>query len=149
MGYDRLSIPTTYRTVRYRSQHEARWAVIFDRLGWNYLYVDKPHVDFELRNLPGLSDSVLVEVKPKRAFLDDALDRIEEFERAFGGPNFKLRNFLFLMNPDEAAEEWWETLETLRGDDDHGWAETLIEELKTAVFLYWEETRDETSGEDW
>lgn len=36
---DRIpSIPTTYQGVRYRSRLEARWAAMFDRMGWEHAY---------------------------------------------------------------------------------------------------------------
>jgi hypothetical protein len=33
-----LIIPTHYNGIKYRSRSEARWAVVFDALGWNYEY---------------------------------------------------------------------------------------------------------------
>lgn len=34
----RIGIPTMYRGVRMRSRTEARWAAMFDRLGWRWSY---------------------------------------------------------------------------------------------------------------
>ncbi|WP_298288810.1 hypothetical protein [Novosphingobium sp.] len=31
-------LPTTYRGLRFRSRTEARWAVVFDQLGWTFDY---------------------------------------------------------------------------------------------------------------
>jgi hypothetical protein len=31
-------IPTNYRGITYRSRTEARWAVVFDELGWHHFY---------------------------------------------------------------------------------------------------------------
>jgi hypothetical protein len=31
-------VPTLYKGIKYRSRTEARWAVVFDELGWHHLY---------------------------------------------------------------------------------------------------------------
>lgn len=32
------ALPTLYNGITYRSRTEARWAVVFDKLGWQYFY---------------------------------------------------------------------------------------------------------------
>ena len=62
---DYRGIPTNYRGVRFRSRLEARWAALFDLLGWKWEYepIDLAGYipDFILDFRPG---PVLVEVKP-------------------------------------------------------------------------------------
>lgn len=36
--YNIKAHPTTYKGVRFRSRHEARWAVFFDVMGWGWEY---------------------------------------------------------------------------------------------------------------
>lgn len=59
------AIPTTYRSIRFRSRLEARWACWMDKahIDWSYEPVDMPGwiPDFRIRN-------VLVEVKPVTEF---------------------------------------------------------------------------------
>jgi hypothetical protein len=64
----RAGIPTTHRARRYRSRLEARWASMFDLLGWRYEY--EP---FDLAGwIPDFvligKSNILVEVKPILAF---------------------------------------------------------------------------------
>jgi hypothetical protein len=54
------SIPTTYRGITYRSRAEARWAVVFDQIGWTHFY--EPEA-FELPNGRYLPDFFLAEVE--------------------------------------------------------------------------------------
>ena len=60
------SIPTTYHGRRFRSRLEARWAAMFDLLGWKYEY--EPYdlngwiPDFALFG----AEEIIVEVKPYR-----------------------------------------------------------------------------------
>lgn len=60
------SIPTIYKDIRFRSRLEARWAAMFDLLGWSWEY--EPEIedlyipDFLLHGLGGRR--VFVEVKP-------------------------------------------------------------------------------------
>lgn len=62
MNYTIKAIPTTYRGVRFRSRLEARWAAMFDKLGWHWRY--------EPLDLDGwipdfiVNDVLPVEVKP-------------------------------------------------------------------------------------
>jgi hypothetical protein len=60
---DRRGIPTLYRGVQYRSRLEAKWAAMFDLLGWEYQYepfdLEGWIPDFLLTRA-----KVLIEVKP-------------------------------------------------------------------------------------
>ena len=75
----RAAIRTTYNGVRFRSRLEAKWACVFDRLGWRWEYepfdLDGYIPDFILLG----ADPVLVEVKPavSTGKLDDAKPKIE------------------------------------------------------------------------
>jgi hypothetical protein len=59
------SIPTMYAGVRFRSRLEARWAAMFDQLGWGWTYepfdLDGYIPDFQLQFLR----PTIVEVKPE------------------------------------------------------------------------------------
>ncbi len=58
------AIPTFYDRIEYRSRLEARWAVFFDQLGWQYIYepFDADHYipDFIIHG----DGPLLVEIKP-------------------------------------------------------------------------------------
>jgi len=64
------AIPTAYAGRQYRSRLEARWAAMFDRLGWQHEYepydLGKWSPDFLLRGFYG--STVLVEIKPITSF---------------------------------------------------------------------------------
>lgn len=78
IGRQKFGIPTTYRGVNFRSQLEARYAILFDLLGlsWHYepieLGTDEPGtgyipdflVDTEIWSKPQVRGPVLVEVRP-------------------------------------------------------------------------------------
>ncbi len=71
--------PTTYRSVKFRSRLEARWACFFDLLEWPWEYepfdCDGWAPDFQLI---GAKESVLVEVKPVAHFPEDVAEKIEK-----------------------------------------------------------------------
>jgi hypothetical protein len=64
------AIETVYKGFRFRSRLEARWAVFFDRMGWNWAY---EHQGFDLESGRYLPDfevtvdgvAIFVEIKPK------------------------------------------------------------------------------------
>lgn len=60
------SIPTTYKGVNFRSRLEARWAVMFDALGWAWDYepldLQGYIPDFILRGV--FAEPLLIECKP-------------------------------------------------------------------------------------
>jgi hypothetical protein len=59
------SIPTQYKGVNFRSRLEAKWAVVFDQFGWEWVYepfdLNGWTPDFMLKGVPR---NILVEVKP-------------------------------------------------------------------------------------
>lgn len=68
-------IPTLYRGIQYRSRLEAKWAAMFDLLGWTHQY--EP---FDLQGwIPDflVGGMVLVEVKPVACFPADVARGIE------------------------------------------------------------------------
>ena len=80
-------IPTTYKGIRFRSRLEARWAVMFDLVGfrWEYEPFDMPGwiPGFLLR----FTRSTLVEVKPITEIDNSVCD---EMVAARGGENHRL-----------------------------------------------------------
>ena len=78
------SIPTTYRGIRFRSRLEAKWATVFDLLGWSWEYepldLNGWIPDFLIRTA---SKPILVEVKPILALDPDVVRKIES---AFSAP---------------------------------------------------------------
>lgn len=72
-------IPTEYRSYRFRSRLEARWARFFDLLGWRWEY--EP-VDFngwipDFAIYGDCGNIVYVEVKPVIQFPKDVADKID------------------------------------------------------------------------
>ena len=77
MIYDIPSKPTIYAETKFRSRLEARWAAMFDLLGWPYVYepLDLPwwSPDFLLLGV----EAVLVEVKPILSWDADVSAKME------------------------------------------------------------------------
>ena len=75
---ERKGIPTMYRGVLMRSRTEARWAALFDELGWDWSYepIDLPGwiPDFVLR-LPHAP--LLVEIKSTSEGFKDAMAKAD------------------------------------------------------------------------
>lgn len=73
------AIPTTYKSTRFRSRLEAKWAAFFDLMGWSWHYepidLDGYIPDFVL----DFAKPLLIEVKPamSREGLMDATTKIE------------------------------------------------------------------------
>lgn len=67
-GYKIKAIPTIYKEILYRSRLEARWAVFFDLMEWEFTYepedLEKWSPDFTIRTTAG--NDFLVEIKPLR-----------------------------------------------------------------------------------
>lgn len=79
MNKDIRAIPTIYRSRRYRSRLEARWAVMFDLLKWKYEYepydLDGWIPDFALFG----DEEILVEAKPhglRERFTEKEIEKI-------------------------------------------------------------------------
>jgi hypothetical protein len=78
------AIPTTYKGVNFRSRLEAKWACMFDQLGWDWSYeaIDlKGWIpDFVITGKP---KQILVEVKPIFG-IDECPDICAEISQAVG-----------------------------------------------------------------
>ena len=76
MDYNIKAIETEYKGYKFRSRLEARWAVFFDLLGWQWEY--EP-VDFN-GWIPDFviygKDKIYVEVKPVVEFPEDVAEKI-------------------------------------------------------------------------
>lgn len=46
------AIPTVYQGIRFRSRLEARWAVFFDQMGWDWEFEPEGYTDGRTRYLP-------------------------------------------------------------------------------------------------
>ena len=75
-----VAVPTIYRGIRYRSRLEAKWAAMFDRLGWQHRYEpvdgDRYIPDFLIEG----ERPLLVEIKPA-TMLDEYRDPVPKAER--------------------------------------------------------------------
>jgi hypothetical protein len=86
------AIETIYKGYRFRSRLEARWAVFFDALGWNWKYEVE---GFELSSGRYLPDFYFPdinswgEVKPKD-LTEDELSKCKELQSKAGGHFFLL-----------------------------------------------------------
>lgn len=76
------AIPTTYKSIRFRSRLEAKWACVFDQLGWRWEYepidLNGWIPDFLIQTV---GKPLLIEVKPI-VVLDEAVSA--KMERAVG-----------------------------------------------------------------
>lgn len=87
MAYGIEAKPTVYKGIKFRSRLEARWAAMFDQLGWTWEYepeIDGAYIpDFLLH---GTGDRrVYVEVKPLEIFLADPSRVSRKAEAALRG----------------------------------------------------------------
>ena len=122
--YTRPPTPTWYNSpycnvdIRFESRHEARWAVMFDHLGWDWQYeryvfessglraneprLEPPYAgaiwipDFALK-IPDFEIVCFAEVKPW-SMAEDFLSTLRKTQRALSSspPNPNARNVLFL-----------------------------------------------------
>lgn len=85
------AIPTKYRGIQFRSRLEARWAAMFDNLGWRYEYEPMDLggwiPDFILY---GKGAEVLVEVKPWNPETEPDPDLIRKIEQSGADQNVLL-----------------------------------------------------------
>ena len=99
MAGDIKAIETNYMGCRFRSRLEARWAVFFDALGWDWEYEKQGYTIgcYEGHDLPWLPDFEIitpngqhfyVEVKGDRDFFADG-DWLEHFDFGGGPPGFE------------------------------------------------------------
>ncbi len=104
-------IPNSYKGRNYRSLLETRWAIMFEKFGWQSEY--EP---FELNGwipdfiLIGKRHSVLVEVKPFTHIeqYDDALAKIDT---ATSGTDYEYSDILLLgVNPGTPCRTWQQSI---------------------------------------
>lgn len=80
------SKPTVYAEIRFRSRLEARWAAMFDLLGWTWEYEpETPGAyipDFLIHGVG--ARQVFVEVKPLAVYLNDRRAIIDKARHAIG-----------------------------------------------------------------
>ena len=100
-------IPNSYKGRNYRSLLETRWAIMFEKLGWQAEY--EP---FELNGwipdfiLIGKEKSVLVEVKPF-THLEQYDSALEKIDKATKGTDYEYSDILLLgVNPGDFCEIW-------------------------------------------
>jgi len=116
MKYTMKSYPTRYGGVTFRSRLEARWAAMFDLLGWKW---DYEPLDFN-RWIPDFAiygvKPVYVEVKPVTEFPQDVAARIDRS----GCPDEVL--IVGMTCPLKLETPWWDAhcLGWLR-EDGYGW----------------------------
>ncbi len=124
-------IPTMYDGVQYRSRLEARWARMFDLMGWKHQYepfdLNGWIPDFLLLAEGGRKD-VLVEVKPITKF-DPSV--AEKCDAAMRGTEYAKSEILLLGCNISGAD--WGTADTVRlgwlgerFEDGLGWADAVL-----------------------
>lgn len=86
------AIETSYKGYRFRSRLEARWAVFFDAMGWEWLYEHEGYQSDNVRWLPDFylpQHDLLVEVKPDWLLVDDQeLYKLSAILDYHQGPDF-------------------------------------------------------------
>lgn len=86
IDYNIKAIPTVYNEIRYRSRLEARWAAMFDGLGFVHTYepfdLGTWSPDFMIGQKGDSSSVALVEIKPITECDEETLDRMERATRA-------------------------------------------------------------------
>lgn len=72
------AIETIYRGYRFRSRTEARWAVVFDAMGWKWTYEEQGYEFDGVKYLPDfiVDDGCVVEIKPLLDFKQDEYPEI-------------------------------------------------------------------------
>lgn len=77
------SIPTTYRSTRFRSRLEARWACFFDLIGWRWTYEPFDAGGYIPDFLIHGDRPFVVEVKPAANYkeLEQHLDKVAKAQR--------------------------------------------------------------------
>lgn len=108
-------IQTTYKGIKYRSRTEARWAVFFDKLGFDFEYEPEGYefdqfkylVDFKVPEL-----KLFVEVKGKEPTYDErAKARMLAIETqynvliVFGSPSPVTMKYMLFI-PPKSMDEW-------------------------------------------
>jgi hypothetical protein len=109
------AIPTTYKSIRFRSRLEAKWARFFDAFAWKWLYepldLNGYIPDFIV---PFTRGDLLIEVKPLTRFSRSAIEPIQAKIKQSGWTG---RHLIVGCAPnldsDDFYEKWWDELETL------------------------------------
>lgn len=108
MMRDRRSVPTVYRCVQFRSRLEARWAAMFDLLGWEWAYepfdLEGWIPDFALTTFAPTPATILVEVKPAVEPPDSAIRKI--LATSWSGPFLVVGWRMFDTGSDSTAFGW-------------------------------------------
>jgi len=103
------SVPTTYRGITYRSRAEARWAVVFDQLGWTHHY--EPEA-FDLPSGRYLPDFLLPEVQ---AYFEVKGREPSAIEKRFARELCEAAEMTVVMSsgpPNPSRKQWDEDLLT-------------------------------------
>lgn len=82
------AIPTVYRGIQMRSRLEAKWACVFDSLGWRWEYEPldlKGWIPDFVLDIKGFKKPVLAEIKPIFDYQEDR-STIIKIEQALGAP---------------------------------------------------------------
>src|SRR5512145_1682424 len=74
---ERIGVPTMYRSVRFRSRLEARYAAFFDALKWPWQYEPIDLAGYIPDFLLAFRRPLLVEVKPSTEDFELAKEKIE------------------------------------------------------------------------
>ncbi|MDJ0725032.1 MAG: hypothetical protein QNJ38_07980 [Prochloraceae cyanobacterium] len=72
------AIPTEYNGIQFRSRLEAKWAAMFDLLGWPYEYEPCDFKGWIPDFLLKIYTPVFVEVKPVTSFPQEVADKIDK-----------------------------------------------------------------------
>lgn len=93
------AIPTVYKDIRFRSRLEAKWACMFDLLGWSWEYepidLNGWIPDFIITNTKYIADSnkpskpILAEIKPIFQINRKVVNKIEHSINAPSNENFE------------------------------------------------------------
>jgi hypothetical protein len=83
MNYDIKAIPTWYKGRKYRSRLEAKWQIMFDKLGWEAQYepsqINGYNPDFTIRSFSNFYPNkiIIVEVKPSVFITDEYISEVQ------------------------------------------------------------------------
>jgi hypothetical protein len=139
------AIPTTYRGINMRSRLEAKWACVFDQLGWNWQY--EP-LDFDGWIPDFIVDGhghapLLIDVKPFSSF-GESHDLSAKIGYALGKSLideygvFVTRAYPMLVKPDDACPVGWvsECYEDDEGKPKLMWDDAIIRWLGPGSNVY-------------
>jgi len=103
MKYNIPAKATMYKGRLYRSRLEARWAAMFDAMGWQYEYepfdLEGWSPDFKIK---GVYLDILVEVKPQYLINDSLIEKIKNVLN----PDFPFHILILDENPFIEDKSW-------------------------------------------